>query len=293
MQTIGKVVQRCFQDANKSRLPIWLLALALSGVLAAFSQRSLPPSDAQRLARLPLDLDSLAPTGAGYSSSHRSNRAFELLQFENGRFYALYGPPPAVGDSFDHYPASPTQELLASQPPLAGLLVGDVEATDRSQRGRYPSASRNVHDFSLEAGPLRIAVQEGRYAPGRFVEATAVAPAALGQPGVSSFAGRFTGRLSDLTGSWATELQVAADGSFRLLNGAHCNAAGKAQAASDGRLWQVQAAFGPGCGHAGETLQGHAWQRGDTVYLVLPSDDLDSGAVFTGRQVSSLSSAAQ
>jgi len=271
--------------AGRSSLPWWLLGLGVAALGTAFSHRDVGAAADALVADLQFDLSSLEAPGAGisagvgpgpaglpYSASRRSNRAFALVHVGEGRFYALYGPPPA---------------RAGEAPPMAGVLVGDGAEAD----GLF--SSDNLHEFSIESGPLRISAQSGRHAPARFIEGdtlhadsadTTVPPdagdATIGEPAA------YQGRLADLAGTSEASLSLGRSGELALTSRNGCSAQGQVRPRAAAMVWDVEARFGAGCAHDGETLHGHALLRQGELYLVLPSDELDGGILFSGRAAS-------
>ena len=257
------------KTAPKGNVPFWLLVLALVLVLAAFSRAGDAGGNGFAFDGIAFDLghadDSAADAGRdGYSAVRPSNHAFALLRLDGGRFVALYGP-------------RTTDAASGAAPAVAGVLIGDGE--DRG--GSF--ASDNLHDFSLESGVLRVAAQEGRFTPARFVEGDTVrASAGPDRPAIAdALAGRYAGRLSDLTGAGPATLSVDADGTLAIQS-ERCNARGSADLRDSAPYWPLQATFEAGCAHHGERLRGHAWRCGGALVVVLTTRALDGGALFVG-----------
>lgn len=243
---------------GKGSVPFWLLVLGLVAMLGAFSRgEALHDASFDGIA---LDLGGAGATSAdpaqdGYSPARKSNHAYAMVRTDDGRFYALYGPTAAQ---------------------LGGVLVGDGEESS----GIFSSA--NLREFSVEPGGLRVSAQEGRFTPARFVEG----PTQRDDEGVSTvsvhtLAGGYAGRLSDATGTWPATLALSARGELSI-DSVTCHARGAAGGENEVPVRRVNATFEAGCAEHGATLKGHAWRHGETIVVVLPSDDLDHGAVFIG-----------
>jgi len=237
----------------------WAAALALlGGMLASCGGGSdAPPA--------------LPAAGLYESSGSGSGRGVEALVLDSGRSYAIYGM------------------TSAAALPVAGVVVADIAVNGTSL------AASNVHDFNIESHQLDTGTLAGSFVARTSITATTTTSGGTGRsfggaynssyeqsPSLTALAGGYAGETADTVGSKVSVVTIDPLGTLVGSTSTGCNYVGTVTPHRSGNVFDVSVTFRTGCTNEGNTLKGHAFASGNTLYAVVVNGDLSRAVVIAG-----------